>query len=82
MCFLDIKKAFDRVNHFNLFMKLLNRGVPSYIMKLLYFWYRNQPFQVKWGQFLSVPFYVSNGIRQGGILSPYLFNVYINDLSD
>ena len=47
MCFLDIKKAFDKVNHFNLFMKLLNRGVPPYIVKLLHFWYRNQLFQVK-----------------------------------
>ena len=62
-------------------MKLLNRGEPPYIVNLLHFWYRNQLFQVKWGQFLSMPFYVSNGIRQGGILSPYLFNLYINDLS-
>jgi hypothetical protein len=30
---------------------------------------------------MSEPFTVSNGVRQGGILSPYLFNVYMDDLS-
>ena len=32
-------------------------------------------------KFLSEPFTVSNGVRQGGILSPLLFNVYVDDLS-
>ena len=82
LCFLDIKKAFDRVNHFKLFKKLLDRGVPGFIVQLLVFWYRHQLFQVKWGQFLSQPFKVTNGIRQGGLLSPNLFNVYIDSLSN
>ena len=81
MCFLDIKKAFDRVNHFNLFKKLLDRGVSPSTVKLLCFWYRHQLFQIKWGQHVSMPFTVTNGIRQGGLLSPYLFNVYIDGLS-
>ena len=34
-----------------------------------------------WGQDLSKPFTVSNGVRQGGILSPLLFNVYVDCLS-
>ena len=80
MSFLDASKAFDRVNHKKLFLKLLERGVPVNIVKLLIFWYGNQLFSVKWGNTVSESFKVSNGVRQGGILSPYLFNVYVNDL--
>ena len=39
---------------------------------------------VRWSGILSHVFHVANGVRQGGILSPYLFNVYrgpIDDLS-
>ena len=36
---------------------------------------------VKWGSLTSDLFYVSNGVRQGSILSPHFFNVYVDDLS-
>ena len=36
---------------------------------------------VRWGGSVSSKFTVSNGVRQGGILSPFLFNVYMDDLS-
>ena len=71
ICFLDASKAFDGVNHSLLFDKLLKRGVPGYIVRLLVFWYTNQKMCV------------SNGVRQGGMLSPLLFNyLYMDDLSD
>ena len=81
VCFLDASKAFDRVNHSILFDKLRHRGIPSYLLRILVFWYENQTMCVRWGKFLSEPFTVSNGVRQGGILSPLLFNVYVDDLS-
>ena len=37
--------------------------------------------KVRWGNVSSSPFTVSNGVRQGGILSPYLFSLYMDDLS-
>ena len=37
---------------------------------------------VKWGNCMSDYFYISNGVRQGGILSPKLYSVYVDDLSD
>ena len=80
-CFLDASKAFDRVNHSILFEKLAKRGVPVYILRLLIFWYQHQNKCVKWGSLTSELFTVSNGVRQGGILSPHFFNVYDVDLS-
>ena len=81
LCFLDATKAFDRVNHDVLFDKLRKRGVPGYLIRILTFWYSNQKMMVRWGNVMSESFKVSNGVRQGGILSPYLFNVYMDDLS-
>ena len=81
LCFLDASKAFDRVNHSVLFKKLSSRGVPLYIIRILSFWYENQTMCVRWGKLLSDSFKLSNGVRQGGILSPRLFTVYMDDLS-
>jgi len=40
---------------------------------------KEQTMQIKWGKHFSEPFHVSNGVRQGGVLSPYLFAVYLDD---
>ena len=81
-CFLDASKAFDKINHYILFRKLLDRKTPIVLVRILLFWYTNQTMCVKWGSCISRYFYVSNGVRQGGILSPKLYSVYVDDLSD
>ena len=79
--FWTLKKAFDRVNHWTLFRILLNRGVPVVLIRILLYWYRTQTFCIKWGSTTSDFLNVSNGVRQGGILSPYLF-IFIDELSN
>ena len=81
-CFLDASKAFDKINHYILFRKLLDRKTPIVLVRILLFWYTNQTMCMKWGSCISRYFYVSNGVRQGGILSPKLYSVYVDDLSE
>ena len=79
--FLDASKAIDRIRHSTLFNTLIDRQVRSYIVRIMITWYINQTMCVRWSRILSEGFHVSNDVRQAGILSPYLFNVYIDDLS-
>ena len=44
--------------------------------------YINQKIQVKWNNVLSKQYSISNGVKQGGCLSPTLFSIYLNDLID
>ena len=81
ICFLDASKAFDRINHWTLFRKLIKRKIHWQIIRLMVFWYCTQSFSVTWGNHMSSCFNVTNGVRQGGILSPILFSVYMDDLS-
>ena len=74
-CFLDAAKAFDRVSHWTLFSKMIKRNVPLVIVRIFAYWYQTQTMCVKWGKVNSAYFNVSNGVRQGGILSPKLFAI-------
>ena len=80
-CFLDASKAFDRINHWTMFKQLILRDVPVILIRILCFWYRSQQLCILWGKTRSSFFTISNGVRQGGILSPKLFSVYMDDLS-
>ncbi len=75
---LDATKAFDRVNYCKLFRKLLDRNMSPLVLRLLLYMYTNQSLQVRWGNHTSTRFNVQNGVKQGEVLSPILFSVYID----
>ena len=79
-CLLDLKKAFDKVEFGKLFEKLIDRKIPSIFLRLLIFIYLNQSCRVRWDSSLSEEFTVKNGVRQGAVLSPTLFDLYLNSL--
>ncbi len=76
---LDATKAFDRVNC-KLFRKLLDRNISLLVLRLFLYIYTNQSLQVKWVNHCSDRFKAQNGAKQGGLLSPILFAVYMDGL--
>ena len=79
-CSMDLSKAFDMVSWAKLFPELLKRKISPLILRCLIHIYSNQMCNVRWGNIISQPFNVKNGVRQGAVSSPILFCVYINDL--
>lgn len=76
----DISKAFDKVWHKGLIYKLhmlkLPRKLGDWLVNLI----TNRKFYVTHGGFTSDVFPIETGVHQGGILSPILFILYINDI--
>ena len=79
-CLLDASKAFDKVHFGKLFKMLMKRKLPAVITRYLLDSYMRQELCVLWNSHKSRYFNVSNGVKQGGVLSPILFTVYIDDL--
>ena len=70
----------DRVQYVKLFRLLVKRGICPLTARLLAHMYTSQLIRVSWNGHVSNPFTTSNGVKQGAILSPILFCVYIDVL--
>ena len=77
---LDLSQAFDRLNFKIINDKLKSTGLPNVLVNIIDFMCRNSYVCTRFGTFTGADWKVGNGTRQGGILSPLLFNYYINDV--
>ncbi len=77
---LDARKAFDVVNHFILKKKLYNTDVDHQLWRIVDDMYVGLSEVIRWKSQFSRPFLIKQGVKQGGILSPVLYKLYVNDL--
>ena len=82
ICVLDLNKAFDKTNHHALSIKLMKRYILVDLLDTLEYWLSNNWSCVKWFNTFSLTFKICLGVRQGSVLSPNLFAVYLDDLAD
>ena len=78
--FLDASKAFDRLVHSGLFIKLMNKNIPYAFLLIIINWYGELFCRVKWGGGYSDWFEIKAGVRQGGVLSPDFYSIYVDEL--
>ena len=80
-CFIVLRKAFDTVWHDGLLLKLQKVGINGIMSSLIKSNHGSVP-RVKCKQLLSDHINITQGVHQGNILSPLLFNIFMNDIGD
>ncbi|KAJ1124523.1 hypothetical protein NDU88_002974, partial [Pleurodeles waltl] len=82
LCFVDFKAAFDCVSRGKMWAKLLHWGLPHSILNAIKMIYSDTWVKVKLGEgsHLSRAVKTTVGVKQGCVLAPTLFNLYIADL--
>lgn len=76
LCFIDYAKAFDCVDHNKLWQILKTMAIPDHLICLMRNLYSDQEAAVKTLYGTTEWVKIEKGVRQGCILSPYLFNLY------
>ena len=75
-CFIDYSKAFDKVHHEQLIQCLEKIGVDGKDIRVIANLYWHQKAAIRIQNQLSPFTSIQRGVRQGCVLSPYLFNIY------
>ena len=78
--FFDVAAAFDKVWHNGLLHKLVEMKVPFYLIAIIKSFLDNRTFVVKVDGKESAIHFILCGVPQGGVLSPTLFSIYINNI--
>jgi exonuclease III len=78
--YLDLKGAFDKVWHDGLLYKLAKMGIKGNLFRWIKDYLTDRKFMVRVGGTLSEPLDASNGVPQGAVLSPLLFNIMLSDM--
>ena len=81
-CFIDYAKAFDCVDHNKLWKILKEMGIPDHVTCLLRNLYAGQEATFTTGCGTTDWFQIGKGVRQGCILSLFLFNLYAEYISE
>ena len=81
-CFVDFSKAFDTIPRELLFKKLLGYGINGKFFNNIKTLYSNDNCCIKVGREVTETFLANQGVKQGCILSPLLFNIFISDIID
>ena len=80
-CFVDFSKAFDRIPREKLFVKIKQIGITGRFYSILHSMYSNDLSAVKQDYACTESFRCYTGVKQGCMLSPTLFNLFISDLT-
>ena len=77
---LDARKAFDVVNHEIIKTKLYNTSINPRLWSVIDDLYVGGNEVIRWNGQYSTSYQVKQGVKQGGILSPCLYKLYLYDL--